>query len=117
MKQNKKTDLIDIIPNRLIKEIGRKASLELTPTLLNKYKNLALKYCRLRLTTESFLYKAYKFHARKVKIDTDNIGYQHLVIAEVIWNCNILSKQQYLKKCKEFKVDIFIDEKKININR
>jgi hypothetical protein len=54
---------------------------------------------------KSFLAKALMFHYKNANLQGfDNISYHHLLMAELIRNFSIASKEEYLKKCEEFRI-------------
>ena len=60
---------------------------------------------------ESYLGKALKFHYEKANLGQfENINYLHLLMAELIRNFSIATKEEYLIKCEEFRIYPFQDK-------
>jgi|LakMenE18May11ns_1017448.scaffolds.fasta_scaffold9749441_1 hypothetical protein len=60
---------------------------------------------------KSFLGKALMFHYQHANLSKlENISYHHLLMAELIRNFSIASKEEYLDKCKEFRIYPFQDK-------
>lgn len=60
---------------------------------------------------KSFLGKALIFHHQHANLSRlENISYHHLLMAELIRNFSIASIEEYLDKCKEFRIYPFQDK-------
>ena len=59
---------------------------------------------------KSFIGKALKYHYSLAHLNkVGNINYLHLLMAELIRNFSIATKEEYLKKCSEFRIYPFQD--------
>jgi|688.fasta_scaffold189971_1 hypothetical protein len=52
----------------------------------------------------SAMAKAFRYHFRAADIDSSDIQYHHLLMAELIRTFSIANEEEYLLKCQEFRI-------------
>jgi hypothetical protein len=94
-----------------VSQIGQLLHIELPINKLIPIRDAIISKRIYNWDKKSFIGKALKFHHGKANLNKiENINYLHLMMAELIRNFSIATKEEYLKKCEEFRIYPFQDK-------
>jgi hypothetical protein len=94
-------EIINEIRSLLHIKLSTKELIEIRDIVLSKHKN--------SFGSKKGIKKIYIYHLNKSNINKGKIAYNHLLISELIYNFVIGTRDEYLKKCEEYKITPFSD--------
>jgi hypothetical protein len=109
--KNKKSTSSSGILNSIFEEIIQLLHWKLNFKQLISLRNIIISKSQYGWKKNSFLGKALIYHYNKSNLNkTDNIAYHHLLLAEMIRNFSIATKDEYTSKCEDYRIYPFIEK-------